>query len=252
LNGKLNSCLTGMMSNTRPPIRRRKLSDDVQERLLELIHGGEFSPGDILPSEREMMRAYEVGRPAIREAMQNLQRMGLIEIRHGGRPRVAEPSISRMVDQMSETMRHLLMHAPASFEHLKEARATFEIEMARIAARKRSRRDIERLGRIIDLQEAARADSQRFLEYDGQFHREIATISGNPIFSSLSEALFNWLAEFHVSIVRKPGLEGLTIEEHRGILVAIADGDAVGAGSAMADHLYRANALYHQDHRSVG
>ncbi len=194
------------------------------------------------------MRAYEVGRPAIREAMQNLQRMGLVEIKHGERPRVAEPSVSRMVEQMSESMRHLLTHSPANFEHLKEARATFETEMARNAARMRSQGDIDRLTRIIDQQEAASENSLRFLEMDGQFHREVAAISGNPIFASLSEALFGWLANFHVSMVRQPGLESLTIEEHRGILQAIADKDVAAAGKAMADHLYRANALYHQQH----
>ncbi|WP_421726030.1 transcriptional regulator NanR [Bauldia sp.] len=232
------------MTKAEAPIRRRKLSDDIQDRLLALIRGPNYAPGDRLPSERELMRIYEVGRPAIREAMQNLQRMGLIEIKHGERPRVAEPSIGRMVDQMGETMRHLLMHSPANLEHLKEARATFEREMARVAARKHAATDIARLSRIVDDQEAASADSPRFLEYDGQFHREIAAISGNPIFSSLSEALFGWLVEFHMDLVRVPGLEKLTIEEHRGIIAAIESRDPERAGKAMADHLGRANALY--------
>ena len=91
------------------------------------------------------MRLYEVGRPAIREAMQNLARMGLIEIRHGERPRVAEPSFTRTVNQMGETMRHLLTHSPANLEHLKEARVMFETEMAHIAARKRSPDDVSKL-----------------------------------------------------------------------------------------------------------
>jgi len=232
------------------PIRRRKLSDDVQDRLLELIRRSDCSPGDLLPSERELMRTYEVGRPAIREAMQNLERMGLIEIKHGERPRVAEPSLTRMVEQMSESMRHLLMHSPANLEHLKEARATFETQMARIAAKKRAQSDMVRLARIIDEQEAASTNSERFLQCDGEFHRAISAISGNPIFASLSEALFGWLAQFHVDLVRQPGLERLTIAEHRSILQAIADRDADAAGKAMADHLYRANALYHQSHQS--
>ena len=96
----------------------RKLSDDIGERLLKRIQSGEFAPGDPLPSERELMRAYAVGRPAIREAMQDLQRMGLLEIRHGRRARVAAPSIGRMVDQIGETMRHFLANSPASLEQL--------------------------------------------------------------------------------------------------------------------------------------
>jgi len=239
-----------MTSTESNPIRRRKLSDDVQVRLLEMIRSSDYAPGDKLPSERELMRAYGVGRPAIREAMQNLERMGLIEIKHGERPRVAEPSLARMVEQMSESMHHLLVHSPANLEHLKEARATFETQMARIAAKKRADSDISRLNRIINEQEAASADSALFLQCDGEFHRAISTISGNPIFASLSEALFGWLAKFHMDLVRRPGMEKLTIEEHRGILQAISDRDSDAAGKAMADHLYRANALYHQSNHS--
>ncbi len=236
-----------MMSIPDAPIKRRKLSDDVQAHLLDLIRGSGYAPGDQLPSERELMRTYEVGRPAIREAMQNLQRMELIEINHGERPRVAEPSFTRTVGQMGETMRHLLKHSPANLEHLKEARVVFEMEMARMAARESTEEDVSRLTRIVDRQEASNPDSKDFLIYDGHFHKEIAAISGNPIFASLSEAIFSWLTHFHVDLVRKPGLEKLTIEEHRGILAAIAKGDPKAAAKKMSDHLYRANALYHRD-----
>lgn len=51
-------------------IKRRKLSDEVQDRLLAIIPGGDLEPGDFLPSERELMTDFEVGRRAIREAMQ--------------------------------------------------------------------------------------------------------------------------------------------------------------------------------------
>lgn len=237
-----------MMITPSRPIKRRKLSDDVQDRLLEMISGPDFGPGDPLPSERELMRAYSVGRPAIREALQNLARMGLIEIKHGERPRIAQPSFNATVEQMGETMRHMLRYSPANLENLKEARTLFETQMATIAAEKRASEDISRLVQIVDRQEAASADSPRFLELDGMFHFEIAAISGNPIFSSLSKAMFGWLAHFHVDLVRKPGLEKLTIKEHRGIVDAIADRDVERAATAMKDHLNRANALYHRAH----
>lgn len=240
--------ITGIMSRPSGIVKPRKLSDDVQARLLELIRSSDYSPGDKLPSERELMRAYEVGRPAIREAMQNLQRMGLIDIKHGERPRVAEPSFGRTIEQMGETMRHLLKHSPVNLEHLKEVRVIFDMEMARIAARKRSDDEIASLNNIIDNQEAANPNSKDFLFCDGQFHREIAAISGNPILASLSEALFSWLTHFHVDLVRKPGMEKLTIEEHRGVLAAIERGDSQAAAKKMSDHLTRANALYHREH----
>jgi len=236
------------MNSDLTPIRRRKLADEVQERLLDLLQAGDLKPGDLLPSERELMSSYGVGRPAIREAMQNLQRMGLVDIRHGERPCVAEPSMDSMVDLLAQTMRHMLTHSDTTLPHLKEARVTFESEMARIAARKRTDDDLVRLRDVLKEQRRVRREgADGFMGLDGEFHRTIASISGNPIFEWLSQALFGWLTHFHDDLVRKPGMENLTIKEHKAILDAIALGDADAAGKHMTDHLNRANSLYQQD-----
>jgi DNA-binding FadR family transcriptional regulator len=226
------------------PIQKRKLAHDVRERLLEMIESGELRPGDVLPSEREMMDSLGVGRPAIREAMQALERAGLIQIRHGERARVAEPSMGRMIDQMSDSMKHLLVHSAASLENLKDARLTFELEMARRAAERREAADIATLTRTVDEQEASSGHPANFRLLDGRFHREIAALSGNPIWPALSDALFRWLNDFHVDLVSVPGKERLTLAEHRGIIAAIASGDPEAAARAMRDHLTRASDLY--------
>jgi len=232
------------MLHSGPPIQKRKLSDDVRERLLAMIESGETRPGDVLPSERELMEQMAVGRPAIREAMQALERTGLIEIRHGERARVAEPSVGRMVDQVSQSMKHLLVYSPATLEHLKETRLAFELEMVRVAARRVSDSDIRRLETTLRDQSAAVGDPARFRILDGQFHRDIATISGNPIWAALSDALFHWLNDFHVDLVSVPGAEQLTLAEHRKIIDAIQTRSPERAEAMMADHLNRANDLY--------
>lgn len=226
------------------PIQKRKLADDVRERLMGMIESGELRPGDVLPSEREMMEGLGVGRPAIREAMQALERAGLIQIRHGERARVAEPSMGRMIDQMSDSMKHLLVHSAAGLENLKDARLTFELEMARRAAERHDPADIARLAQTVDEQEASFGNPVAFRLLDGRFHREIAALSGNPIWPALSDALFRWLNDFHVDLVSVPGKERLTTAEHRGIIKAIASGDAEAASRAMRDHLTRASDLY--------
>ncbi|RYG88716.1 MAG: transcriptional regulator NanR [Alphaproteobacteria bacterium] len=227
------------------PIARRKLSHQIEERLLAEVQDGHVQPGDLLPSERELMARFQVGRPAIREAMQNLQRMGLIEIRHGERPRVAQPSMERAIVQMGETMRHVLAHSASSLEHLKQARATFEMEMTRIAARTRTAEQLARIEAVLEKMKKTKPTSPDFLVLDGRFHLEIARVSGNPIFVALSEALFSWLANFHAHLVRSPGHESVTIAEHGAILAAIAAGDPDQASRLMGDHLNRASVLYH-------
>ena len=123
------------------PIIKRKLSDEVLERLVELIRSGEFAHGDTFPSERELMKQFGVGRPAVREAMQSLQNAGLISVNQGHRPKVTQPTALGMISQIDIAARHLLNSSPGSLEHLKEARLL--VEVASSARRqKRQRRKI--------------------------------------------------------------------------------------------------------------
>ena len=80
------------------------------------------------------MAQYQVGRPAVREAMQALERMGLIAITHGERARIVAPSARTIIEQIGHTARHLLATSPTSLEQLKEARLFFEVGIVRMAA----------------------------------------------------------------------------------------------------------------------
>lgn len=235
------------MDHDRTPIQRRKLSDEVRERLLAEIEGGNLSPGQVLSSERELMSSYGVGRPAVREAMQALQGMGLVIVRHGERPRVAEPQLDRLSDQLALTMHHVLTHGEGMLDQLKEARTILESQMAGIAAGRRTSAQLAGLRTILDEQTAAQSEQGRFTELDGAFHHAIAQTSGNALIASVTRAIFDWMARFHVDLVQTPGLERLTLAEHEAILAAVDAGDAQAAGTAMRDHLERANELYSQD-----
>ena len=231
------------MTTSTGPIRRRKLSDDVRERLLALLRDG-LKPGDRLPSERELMAEYGVGRPAIREALQSLQSMGLIDVRHGERPRVASPSMASAFDQLAPTMRHVLAHSQPTLEHLKEARLVLERHLSREAASRHRPDDIERLREVLRNQRDAVDDPHAFRELDGRFHRHIAELSGNPVFTAMCSAIFGWLSAFHEDAVLRRGLEDLTLAEHESILRAIESGDGERAAEEMGNHLSRANARY--------
>src|SRR5687767_14417961 len=67
-----------VMTQPLEQIVRRKLSDEVFDRLERMITSGELQPGDEMPSERVLMERFGVGRPAIREAMQSLANKGLV------------------------------------------------------------------------------------------------------------------------------------------------------------------------------
>jgi DNA-binding FadR family transcriptional regulator len=226
------------------PIVRRKLSDDVVERLLGEIENGRWGAGDKLPPERTLMEEYGVGRPSIREAMQRLASMGLVEISHGERATVKAMDARNMLEQIDRSARHLLLSSPNTLEHLKEARLMFEAGMVRVAAAKASKRDIETLSACVDRLEQSAGEVEEFVRADIDFHIAIASVSGNPIYSALSESMLNWLAEFHQELLRVPGAEQVTIREHRRILKQISAHDEAAAARAMADHLTRANKEY--------
>lgn len=227
---------------TPDPIPRRKLYQEVMDRLLARINAGEFPPGSQLPSERELMEAYAVGRPAIREAMQQLERSGLVSISHGERARVARPTAERMVEQMTDAARYLLGVEPRTLDHLKEARAFLETGLARLAAARADAAGLAALRQRLDEHRESSLDD--FLRRDIAFHRQIAAMSGNPIFPAVVEGMLIWLGDSYRSLVRAQGVESVTLHEHQRIYDAIAAGDAEEAARAMADHLSRASALY--------
>jgi DNA-binding FadR family transcriptional regulator len=234
------------MSLDADPIRRRKLSDEVRERLLAQINEGDLRPGDPLPSERELMLRYGVGRPAIREAMQQLASLGLVVVRHGDRPRLAAPRLDLLAEQLALTMRHVLTHDDTILAQLKEARIVVEMGTARLAAEMRTEQDLESLRDILARQLLARAEPQEFMRRDGDFHTAIAATTRNVVLSSVVRAVFDWMARFHTGAVHSSGLERLTLDEHEAIYAAIAARDVERAAQAMKDHLTRANELYRQ------
>jgi DNA-binding FadR family transcriptional regulator len=236
--GSIEASMTGER------IQRRKLSHEVHDRLFEQLKSGEWQPGDHLPSERELMARYGVGRPAIREAMQTLAHSGVIEIAHGDRARVRMPTAQSLIDQITGGAQHLLRMQPNTLDNLKEVRVFLETGMARIAAERATASDIERLRQRHETHRQVLDDIDQFLACDMAFHREIAAISGNPIFPAIVEAMLSWAKEFYVTILRAPGKEPLTIIEHERIIETIANHDPAGAEQAMRDHLTRANTLY--------
>jgi DNA-binding transcriptional MocR family regulator len=101
----------------------------IQGRIVELG----LRPGDQLPSERELMGEFGVGRSAVREAMLSLQRMGIVSVSSGERARVGQLTTEVMVKQLSG-LAQLLLAQPKGIEQFQDARMLLEVGLARVAA----------------------------------------------------------------------------------------------------------------------
>lgn len=229
---------------TSDPIVRRKLADVVFDRLRAMIVDGELAPGDAMPSERDLMERFQVGRPAIREAMQTLANLGLISISHGERARVRQLTARSVVRQVDLVAQMLLSASPDSLEHLKQARRFFERGMVREAALHATEPEIAELRRLLETQRGSLGKARTFIQADMEFHRRIAATSRNPIFEAVSEAMLNWLQQYHTDLLHWAGKEKFTLAEHAEIIETIARRDPDAAEAAMLRHLDRSAELY--------
>lgn len=235
-----------VMTPADEPIIRRKLSDEVFDRLERMITSGDLKPGDEMPSERVLMERFGVGRPAIREAMQSLASKGLVNISHGERAKVLKLTAQSIFRQVDLTAKVMLSQSDDTLEHLKNARIFFERGMAREAAQRARKKDIDDLRAIIERQRSLLGEADAFIAADMQFHTRIALITGNPIYVAVSEAMLAWLKEYHTDMLIWTGKEKFTLVEHEEIVVRLAANDAAGAEAAVLKHLERSRALYNR------
>jgi GntR family transcriptional repressor for pyruvate dehydrogenase complex len=225
-----------------PAGAQRKKFQVISEHLELQIFLGKLQPGDKIPSERDLMAQFGAGRSSVREALFTLQRKGLLAVRPGAAARVTSPSADTMVSELSGAARHLLRQ-PQGVRDLQDARALFEIGLARRAALHASDEDIAELGRALEENRLA-SDQEEFIRTDMLFHYTLAMIAHNGIFTSLNMALNDWLADQRRISSRSRITFAEVYAQHKAVYDAVAARDAAGAELAMERHLDAVAANY--------
>jgi DNA-binding FadR family transcriptional regulator len=217
------------------PIRQRKLYEDVAHHLEEMIRDGEFAESGRLPSERELMRHFGVGRPSIREALFHLRKMGLVDIRSGERARVTRPTPQFVIDALSSTARHMIA-APGGVHDFQDARIFFEAGLARHAALHATDEDLSNFEEALEVNRQSIGDLKLFERTDVAFHYVLALVPRNPIFTAIHAALAEWLLEQRQTTLA-PGEDQKAYDHHCLIFEAVASRDPDWAEKAMRTHL---------------
>ena len=151
------------------PIDRRKTYELVAERLIEQIGQRRLKPGDVLPPERELVRAYRVGRSSVREALRMLESKGLISSNGNG-----TFSVARLSNPLNESLDLLVTLEEGSYAELFEVRRFVEGEAAALAASRRTKAQLGRLEDEITAMEDGLSSEERFIDADLRFHLTVA------------------------------------------------------------------------------
>lgn len=225
------------------PIHRRKLFEDVSDKIESWIRSGHFREGDRLPSERELMATLGVGRTSIREALFALHRTGMVDIRNGSRAVVSRPNPRVILNDLGGVAHNLLSSREGQKE-FQQARLFWEASLVRYAASQATGQDIAKLEALLRENELTLHNLRRFTETDVAFHDYIATIPQNSIFTAVNVALGEWLAEQRSTSLLSNGAAKLAYKAHCKIFEAIKAGDPDAAEAAMKAHLEQVTSLY--------
>src|ERR671937_86722 len=152
-------------SATYRPIERRKTYELVADQLTEEISAKRLKPGDLLPTERELVSSYRVGRSSIREALRMLESRGLIRANGNGTFSVAPYRTT-----LDHSLDLLVAVAEADYGELFEVRKILEGETAALAAQRRTRDDLRRMSDAVVAMEAGLGSEEQFIEADLRFH----------------------------------------------------------------------------------
>lgn len=216
-----------------PAIDTRSLVDKVEMNLMNFFIEREFKPGDIIPKEMELSETMGVSRTVIRESLNRLKTMGLIEsVKHKGTiiksPDIGEilqkSLIPRILDQ--NTLRNIF-----------EMRLIIEVGMADFVVERATDADIEQLFSIVKDEVIATADTLFDVDYEILFHGKLYEITGNDTlkqFQSMLLPVFNYA--YSSGLINKQ-FDTKHYVSHKELVELIRDRDAGKFRKGMRRHL---------------
>jgi DNA-binding FadR family transcriptional regulator len=213
-------------------VPRSKLAETVAKQLLSEVRGKQLEPGTRMPSERELMAALGVGRSTIREAINGLAMLGVLEIRHGQGAFVANPDAG-----IAPGRAIAAALARGATRDLFEARRIVEVETARLAAERRTDSDVRDLAQTLADHEEEIRNGTPAVEPSVRFHVCVAEAAHNEVLAGFVHSFSEPLSERGPILEAVPGFREWEIEQHRSVFVPIEAADPEAAADAMRAHL---------------
>lgn len=213
---------------------RQKLAETVAKQLLEAIK--QLPSGARLPSEKELQRSLKVGRSTVREALNGLAMMGLVEIRHGQGAFVAAEEPANVGRGEASAIAQAL--AKGVTRDLLEAREIVEVAIARLAAARRTEADIQEIADVLAAHRRAIRLGQSPIDVASDFHVLLAAAAHNEVLAGMFQSFMQlMLARGPQLYAEIEGFAGWELEQHEQIFAAVREGNAELAAEQMHAHV---------------
>lgn len=233
------------------PIVKTTSAQQVAEQLLGMIRRGIWKPGDQLPSERELIDRLEVGRSSVREGLQILATLNIVQSNPGQGTFIKEPSSDEIlrVDQIG----FLINNAVAL--DLLEAREMIEPQSVRLACLRAEEKDLHRVETLLDEHESALGAGLSTGEHAAKFHVLLAEASRNRVFVTFMRSILDLLQARGQGTRLSNKLRQLELQEHREILRLVRKRESQAAADFVTSHIIKWAVHYdiaHEDVREEG
>ena len=204
------------------------------------IRDGVYRPGERLPSERDLAQDLHVSRPTMREAIQSLATLNILDVKRGSGVYVAALDAELSLRPALFTLELTRPTARSLFE----VRLALEPLAASLAARHADEAQLTALRDCLAHGERGNLTPRRWLNLDTRLHRLIVEASRNDLLVGLVASLSALSQKSRERTVKEPGVVERSLSDHRAIVRAIEAGDSDRAGQAMRRHLARLEQVY--------
>jgi DNA-binding FadR family transcriptional regulator len=220
------------------PVVAVRISAPIAAQIRDAILEGKLSPGDRLPTERDLAERFGVSRVTVRDALRALETAGLVEIRVGaaGGAFVTAPS----TEIVGQGISHMLMLSQVDPDEIAEARLILELGTVALAVDRATEQDIAELRELAEQGAAAFAAGDYDPTLAREFHARLANAAHNRAME-LVAATFGGPLSMHAVREREPAewSHERSSEEHLQLVEAIAKRDGALARRIMSEHLRR-------------
>jgi len=172
-----------------PQKAKRRLYETVFEGIAAEILNGTLPAGTALPGDLVLSERFSVSRTVIREAIQVLASVGLVDVRHGAGTYVNDSQHWDLLDPRLLLLIGQTGTIGVLIDDLLDIRRMFEVEATTLAAKRATQQELSELQALVDRMRAPAATEQDHLDLNLEFHSLLVQASHNRILRGLREQL---------------------------------------------------------------